>query len=76
VLPPFVAYRVGRRLDVPQYAALTEKLGRRLDTLATTEPIAFRAQNGGDYEIPSLTLRDEIAPGVTGYAAHLALRAA
>ena len=72
VLPPFVAYRVGRRLDAPQYAALTEQLGRRLDELATTLPLAFRAQNGGDYEIPSLTLRADVAPGVTGYAAHLA----
>jgi NAD(P)H dehydrogenase (quinone) len=71
VLPPFVAYRVGRRLDAPQYAALTQALGQRLDALATTAPIAFRAQNAGDYEIPSLTLRDAIAPGVTGFAAHV-----
>jgi NAD(P)H dehydrogenase (quinone) len=76
VLPPFLAYRVGRRLDAGRYAALTGELGRRLDKLATTEPIAFRAQNGGDYEIPSLTLRPDIAPGVAGYAAHVAPRAA
>jgi putative NADPH-quinone reductase len=76
VLPPFVAYQVGRRLDAPRYAALTEQLGLRLDALATTAPIAFRAQNGGDYEIPALTLRAEIAPGVSGYAAHLAPHAA
>ena len=76
VLPPFVAYRVGRRLDAPQYAALTGKLGQRLDALATTQAIAFRAQNGGDYEIPALTLRAEIAPGVSGYAAHLAPQSA
>jgi NAD(P)H dehydrogenase (quinone) len=76
VLPPFLAYRVGRRLDAGRYAALTGELGRRLDKLATTEPIAFRAQNGGDYEIPSLTLRADIAPGVAGYAAHVAPRAA
>ena len=72
VLPPFVAYRVGRRLDADGYAALTRQLAQRLAALATTRPIAFRAQNGGDYEIPSLTLRPDIAPGVTGYAAHLA----
>ena len=72
VLPAFVAYRVGRRLDAPQYAALTERLGRRLDDLETTPPIAFRPQNGGDYESPALTQRDDVAPGVSGYAAHLA----
>ena len=56
----------------PRYAALTGQLGLRLDALATTAPIAFRAQNGGDYEIPSLTLRAVIAPGVIGYGAHVA----
>jgi len=71
VLPPFVAYQVGRRLDAAGYAALTERLGQRLDAIETTAPIAFRPQNGGDYEIPSLTLRADVAPGVTGYAAHL-----
>jgi putative NADPH-quinone reductase len=76
VLPPFVAYQVGRRLDAPRYAALTEQLRQRLDALATTAPLAFRAQNGGDYEIPALTLRAEIAPGVSGYAVHLAPQAA
>jgi NAD(P)H dehydrogenase (quinone) len=29
-------------------------------------------QNAGDYLIPALTLREDIAPGVTGFAAHLA----
>ena len=70
VLPPFVAYRVGRRLDAAGYAALAERLGQRLDTLATAAPLPFRTQNGGDYEIPALTLRAEVAPGVTGFAAH------
>ncbi len=72
VLPPFVAYRVGRRLDAAGYATLTARLGDRLDALATTAPLPFRAQNGGDYEIPSLTLRADVAPGVTGFGAHRA----
>jgi NAD(P)H dehydrogenase (quinone) len=70
VLPPFVAYRVGHGLDAAGYDVLAQRLGQRLDELATAAPLPFRAQNGGDYEIPSLTLRDEIAPGVTGFAAH------
>lgn len=70
VLPPFVAYRTGRT-DAARYAALCEQLGERLDTLFSTAPIAFRRQNGGAYEIPALTLRPEIAPQRTGFAAHI-----
>ncbi len=72
VLPPFLVFRSGR-IDGDRYAAVTEELGQRLDTLFTTEPIAFRPQNGGQYEIPSLILRSDISPGQTGFAAHVAL---
>ncbi len=41
-----------------------------MDDLFTTEPIPFRRQNFGDYDIPALTLRPELAPGVVGFAAH------
>ena len=71
VLPPFVVYRAGK-IDDAKFAELGAQLAQRLDTLATTAPIAFRAQNAGDYEIPALTLRDELAPGQTGFAAHRA----
>lgn len=69
VLPPFVVYRTSR-VDEARFDTIREELGRRLDALATTEPIAFRPQNGGDYDIPQLTLRDDVAPGRTGFAAH------
>ncbi|PLN25670.1 NAD(P)H dehydrogenase, partial [Klebsiella pneumoniae] len=46
-------------------------LAERLDTLWQTEPIPFRRQNHGDYLIPSLTLRPELAPGQSGLAVHL-----
>jgi NAD(P)H dehydrogenase (quinone) len=69
VLPPYVVYRTGK-VDAAAYARITEELGRRLDTLWTTEPIPFRRQNFGDYDIPALTLRDEIAPGESGFAVH------
>ena len=71
VLPPFVVYRTGK-VDEAKFAELCAQLAQRLDTLASTAPIAFRAQNAGDYAIPALTLRDELVPGVTGFAAHRA----
>ncbi|WP_280817096.1 NAD(P)H-dependent oxidoreductase [Variovorax sp. TBS-050B] len=71
VLPPYVVHRTGK-VDEAAYARITEELGQRLDTLFATEPIPFRRQNHGDYEIPALTLRPEIAPGQTGFAIHAA----
>ena len=38
-------------------------LAHRLDALA---------QTGGAYEIPALTLREDVAPECTGFAAHVA----
>lgn len=70
VLPPFVVYRAGR-MDDARFAAICEELEHRLDTLATTPPIPFRRQNHGDYDIPAMTLKSEIAPGVVGFKAHL-----
>ncbi|MDR6534688.1 NAD(P)H-dependent oxidoreductase [Variovorax soli] len=69
VLPPFVVYKTGR-MDAARLTELTIALGDRLDTLQTTPPLPFRPQNGGDYEIPSLTLREEIAPGRSGFGIH------
>lgn len=69
VLPPFVVYRTGK-LDEARFAALCTQLEQRLDTLSSTAPIAFRAQNAGDYAIPALTLRDDLAPGIDGFEAH------
>ncbi|VVE06797.1 NAD(P)H dehydrogenase [Pandoraea aquatica] len=71
VLPPFVTFR-SSRVDAEAFATITHDLGKRLDTLATTAPIPYRRQNHGDYEIPALTLRDDIATDRTGYAAHIA----
>lgn len=69
VLPPFVVYRTGR-IDEAGFVRTCEALGQRLDTLATTAPIPFRPQNRGDYDIPALTLRADIAPARSGFAAH------
>lgn len=70
VLPPFVVYRTGK-MDEARFAQTCEELGARLDELRSTRPIGFRRQNAGDYEIPALTLKDDIAPGSEGFAAHL-----
>ncbi|MCA8089446.1 NAD(P)H-dependent oxidoreductase [Burkholderia anthina] len=71
VLPPFVIYRAGRMDDV-RFDETRAALGKRLDALWTAQPIPFRRQNAGDYEIPALTLKTEIAPEKAGFAAHLA----
>lgn len=71
VLPPFVIYRTGKMNDA-RFEETRAALGKRLDDLWTTQPIPFRRQNAGDYEIPALTLKDEIVPGKVGFAAHLA----
>ncbi|WP_278809628.1 NAD(P)H-dependent oxidoreductase [Obesumbacterium proteus] len=70
VLPPFVIYHTSK-VNPDNYATICEKLGQRLDTLWSTMPIAFRQQNGGDYTIPELTLKPDIAPELTGFAAHI-----
>ncbi|PTB22747.1 NAD(P)H dehydrogenase [Trinickia symbiotica] len=71
VLPPFVIYRAGKT-DEARYARICDELGRRLDDLWNTAPIPFRPQNAGAYDIPQLTLRPDIAPGQSGFAAHVA----
>jgi NAD(P)H dehydrogenase (quinone) len=71
VLPPFVVYRVDR-LDEAGFEPVAERLRERMRTLATTPPIPYRQQNGGDYLIPSMQLRPGLGdPGATGFALHL-----
>lgn len=71
VLPPFVVYSADR-LDEARFELVAERLRERMRTLATTKPIPYRCQNGGDYVIPSMQLRPELSdPGVTGFALHL-----
>jgi NAD(P)H dehydrogenase (quinone) len=69
VLPPFVVYRTGR-IDEATFSTLCNKLGQRLDQLATLAPLPFRKQNAGDYEIPQLTLRADIAAKGSGFSLH------
>ncbi|MBS1157601.1 MAG: NADPH-quinone reductase [Proteobacteria bacterium] len=70
VLPPHVIYRTGK-IDETGFEQVCEALGQRLDSLWTTAPIPFRRQNTGDYNIPALTLRSEVAPDRNGFGIHL-----
>lgn len=70
VLPPYLTYRTGRT-DEARFTKICAALGARLDTLWTTTPLPFRKQNAGDYDIPALTLKADIAPERSGFAAHL-----
>lgn len=71
VLPPFVVYSADR-LDEAGFESVAEPLRERMRTLATTPPIPYRQQNGGDYLIPSMQLRPGLGdPGATGFALHL-----
>lgn len=71
VLPPFVVYSADR-LEEAGFDPIAERLRERMRTLATTPPIPYRRQNGGDYEIPSLQLRPGLEhPAARGFALHL-----
>ena len=71
VLPPFVVYKADK-LDKAGFDATAERLRERMRTLATTSPIPYRRQNGGDYLIPSMQLRGGLeASGATGFALHV-----
>ncbi|WP_376966774.1 NAD(P)H-dependent oxidoreductase [Azospirillum sp. A26] len=71
VLPPFVVYRADR-LDEAGFELVAERLRGRMRTLATTTPLPFRRQNGGDYLIPAMQLRPGLEePGTAGFALHL-----
>jgi NAD(P)H dehydrogenase (quinone) len=57
VMDPFVVYRAGR-MNEDRFQVVASDLDRRLAGLFVEPPIAYRSQNGGDYEIPSMTLKD------------------
>jgi NAD(P)H dehydrogenase (quinone) len=69
VLPPFVVYQTGK-MDKDRFHGICDSLSQRLETLQSTQPIPFRRQNGGDYEIPALTLRKDISPTASGFSIH------
>lgn len=68
VLEPFVAYRTAR-LPERLFDELADRYVARLLNAMTDTPIRFRSENGGDYT-PDGIVRDDIASGVEGFAAH------
>lgn len=71
VLPPFVLYGTDR-MTGEGYPDVAKAWEQRLLTLESTEPIAFRRQNFGDYEIPSLHLKEGLEPSSrTGFGLHV-----
>ena len=71
VLPPFVAYSVDK-LDEAGFPPIADALRERMRNFATTGPMAYRKQNGGDYVIPGMQLRPELGdPGASGFSLHV-----
>ncbi|WP_040783168.1 NAD(P)H-dependent oxidoreductase [Nocardia pneumoniae] len=71
VLPPFVLYRTVR-MSPEVFADATELWKKRLLALEDTDPIPYRSQNGGDYEIPAARLREGLEkPGRSGFGLHV-----
>ncbi|MFD8462818.1 NAD(P)H-dependent oxidoreductase [Streptomyces antimycoticus] len=71
VLPPFVVFGTAR-MTSEDYPDIAKAWEQRLLTLESTEPIPFRPQNFGDYEMPSLHLKEGLEPaGRTGFGLHV-----
>lgn len=64
-LEPFLVFQSDRMTE-ERYRTEEARLVSRLEALFTERPIAYRRQNGGDYEIPSLRLRDGVEGSSTG----------
>jgi NAD(P)H dehydrogenase (quinone) len=68
VLPPAIFYEVGHA-DADAVETMTQHYIARLLMAASTEPIAFIPQNGGDYDDMQV-LKASLNVGVTGHALH------
>lgn len=72
VLPSLVLYRVDKFNEDEDFGVAADELRQRLQTLSSTKPIAYRAQNGGDYAFPSLKLKPGLEnPGDAGFSLHI-----
>lgn len=69
VLPTFAVYDAVR-IDGQRMAGIESEWRHRLAGLFEDAPIAFRAQNGGDYADRHV-LAEGVAPGETGLVAHI-----
>jgi NAD(P)H dehydrogenase (quinone) len=62
VLEPHLVFRADH-LTEADYVQVLEGWRSKLERLFEEQPIAYRFQNGGDYHIPSLRLRDGLEHG-------------
>lgn len=70
VLRPYIMYKSDRADDIA-FEKAADELRERMRTLFTTDLIAYRPQNGGDYEIPALTLKPGLEdPSTSGMSIH------
>ena len=69
VLPTHAVFGAAHFNSADQIEAAKAAWQARVERLFEDAPIPFRSQNGGDY-LDRRVLRDEIAPGLTGLAAH------
>ena len=71
VLPQIVIYQTDGRKEEGFKEAVDEVI-ERFDNFDSVKPINYRKQNFGDYEIPSLRLKEGLEqPGETGYSIHI-----
>ena len=71
VLPPFIVYQADRTSEA-SFEEIRNKLRETLLHIADQTPIPYRCQNGGDYIIPAMTLREGIErKGTQGNRIHL-----
>ena len=63
--------RAEAALQIKRFSDAAKAWEQRLLTLEDTDPIPYRTQNGGDYEIPALTLRSgRESVGDRGFGMH------
>lgn len=68
-LEPFVAFRTARATEA-EFAEIRSRYVARLLAADREEPLRYRFENGGDYDDAG-RLRDDCAPGLDGYRAHV-----
>lgn len=71
VLPSLVLYSANHLTD-PEYEKLAASVRQRAQEVSTLEPIKFRHQNDGDYDLETLELKAGLeTPGTSGFSLHI-----
>lgn len=68
-LHSFIAFQTVRATE-EEFERIAEEYVMRLLAAPTEQPIAYRTENGGDYDAQGV-LREDVAPGHTGIRVHL-----